>query len=113
MEGYSLIHSNAQYYAAIRERLFKECALLVITAVAAVGLFLYLRKRAAELSFVEGSLFLLRRIPVDLRIFVLFFAVFCAVVLAISVSFFRCLFVPSSSLSSGWNRSPQPTLRSA
>jgi len=88
VEGYSLIHSNAQYYAAIRERLFKECALLVITALAAVGLFLYLRKRAAELSFVEGSLFLLRRIPVDLRIFVLFFAVFCAVVLAISVSFF-------------------------
>ncbi|MEJ8544342.1 sensor histidine kinase [Brevibacillus borstelensis] len=88
VEGYSLIQSNAQYFSSIRERLLKECALLVISAAAAIGLFLYLRRHAAELSFVEGFLSLLRRIPIDLRALVLLFAVLCAVELAFSVSFF-------------------------
>ncbi|QQE74336.1 sensor histidine kinase [Brevibacillus composti] len=88
-EGYSMVHSNAQYYMSIRERLFKECGLLVVMLAAAVGLFLHLRKHAGELSFVEGALTRFRRIPIDVRMLVLLFAIFCSLTLASVVSFFR------------------------
>ncbi|USG65557.1 ATP-binding protein [Brevibacillus ruminantium] len=89
VQGYSMIHSNAQYYSSIRLRLIKECVLLVMFVAATVALFFYLRRHAAELTFVDRTLALLRRIPIDVRMLVLAFAILCAYILASTVSFFQ------------------------
>lgn len=90
VEGYSQIHSDAIYYASIRERLLKECALLVVSSLAALLTFLYVRKQhVSELPIVAGSTAILRRIPLDVRIVLFVFGSLFTLLFGTVMPFFR------------------------
>lgn len=66
---YRQIIEDAAYYQSIRERLLKEIGLLIVSVIAAVALFRYLKQnQALEHPLVKRSQSLLRRIPLDIRL---------------------------------------------
>jgi len=67
--GYSRFQDDYTYALGIRERLLNECILLVVSVIAAVGLFVYLRKRSPwDFPLVDRCASLLRRVPLDARV---------------------------------------------
>ncbi|WP_421617389.1 sensor histidine kinase [Brevibacillus sp. TJ4] len=64
--------SDAIYYQSLRERLLKEIFVLVIGLIAAAALAWYLKEqKAAEHPIVVNSLAVMRRLPLDIRLFLL------------------------------------------
>lgn len=72
-DGYSQIHEDAIYYDSIRSRLLKECVLLAVSFLIVALLLWHMGlQKAGNLPMVEKSMGLLRRIPLDIRIVLLF-----------------------------------------
>jgi signal transduction histidine kinase len=66
--GYSRFQDDYAYALGIRERLLNECILLAVSVIAAVGLFVYLRKRSPlDFPLADRCASLLRRVPLDVR----------------------------------------------
>lgn len=89
IDGYSQIHADATYYNSVRERLLVECGLLTFTLlISGVLLWYTFTQKAVQLPVVEKNLGLLRRIPLDIRIILLFPAILIYLATAFSVNFF-------------------------
>ncbi|MDF2680807.1 MAG: sensor histidine kinase [Brevibacillus sp.] len=88
-DGYSQIHADATYYNSVRERLMVECGLLAFTLLISGVLLRYtFTQRAVQLPIVQRSLELLRRIPLDIRIILLFPAILIYLITAFDMNFF-------------------------
>lgn len=88
-EGYNQIQADAVYFDSLRERLLKECGLLIIVLSASAVLVWYASMTsAASLPVVTKSLSLLRRIPLDVRVVLLFPVVITYLVMIFSMRFF-------------------------
>ncbi|MDP4146407.1 MAG: sensor histidine kinase [Bacillota bacterium] len=69
VEGYSQTHENYNYYNSIKTRVIKEVILLVVSIIACVTILLYLKKtNRLSYNFVSKPLFILRKIPIELRL---------------------------------------------
>ncbi|MGG1658998.1 histidine kinase dimerization/phospho-acceptor domain-containing protein [Brevibacillus sp. NRS-1366] len=72
-KGYSQIEADAVYYDSIRDRLLKECALLTITLFISALLAWYgSMMKTAQHPIVMKCSAMFRRIPLDIRIALLF-----------------------------------------
>jgi signal transduction histidine kinase len=69
--GYNQMIASFNYYNSIRERIFKEIIMLIFTITAAVSILVYL-KRVNKLNLTIANTFtrIIRRIPLDLRMFI-------------------------------------------
>lgn len=89
IDGYSQIHADATYYNSVRERLMVECGLLAFTLlISGVLLWYTFTQKAVQLPIVQRSLELLRRIPLDIRIILLFPAIMIYLITAFDMDFF-------------------------
>ncbi|NEW04942.1 HAMP domain-containing histidine kinase [Paenibacillus sp. SYP-B3998] len=69
--GFSQIHADYMYFNSIRERLFKEIAMLVVNSLLIGGLFLYMKKNYAFRFLLENMpTNRLRQIPLDVRLLI-------------------------------------------
>lgn len=88
-DGYSQIHADATYYNSVRERLVVECVLLAATLLPGAALLWYtVTHKAVQLPVVQKSSALLRRIPLDIRIVLLFPAMLIYMTTAFHTNFF-------------------------
>ncbi|MED4583655.1 sensor histidine kinase [Brevibacillus choshinensis] len=88
-DGYSQIHADATYYNSVRERLMLESALLAATLLISAFLVWYtVKHQAVQLPVVQKNLAVLRRIPLDIRIILLFPAILIYLITAFDMNFF-------------------------
>ncbi|GED30129.1 HAMP domain-containing sensor histidine kinase [Brevibacillus centrosporus] len=88
-EGYSQIHADATYYNSVRERLMLEYALLTATLlISGVLLWYTYTRKAAQLPVIQKSLAFMRRIPLDIRIVLLFPIILIYMAVAFGSTFF-------------------------
>ncbi|MED1952102.1 sensor histidine kinase [Brevibacillus centrosporus] len=88
-EGYSQIHADATYYNSVRERLMLEYALLTATLlISGVLLWYTYTRKATQLPVIQKSLAFMRRIPLDIRLVLLFPLILIYFAVAFGSTFF-------------------------
>ena len=88
-DGYSQVHADAAYFDAKRDRLRGEVVLLIVTLLSTAVLCWFLhRNKGIEQPIVGKTLRLFRRIPLDIRILLLFPLGAAYLVMIFSLRFF-------------------------
>ncbi len=93
IEGYSQLHVNYRYYNEIRERLFIEIFLLILVTGLAIFLFIQMKKKnLLDLTYVDQIGRFYRKVPLDIRAFILFVYSLGMIGYAVEISFFNSPF---------------------
>ncbi|AYB40630.1 sensor histidine kinase [Brevibacillus laterosporus] len=83
------IYTDYTYYLSIRDRLIKECIVGIVSFVGLIWIGIYLVKKKQELlPTIERMAQIIRRIPIDIRIFLLGIVSLITLISSIQTSFF-------------------------
>ena len=88
-KGISRFQADYTYFLSIRERLWKEVVLGAVCLAAGIGLYAVLRRRDGGFDlYPEARAWVKRKVPVDIRAAICFFAVFLPLLNGLSDSLF-------------------------
>lgn len=96
IEGYSQIHANYKYYNSIGTRISYEVLILIISVFVLGPLAVYLKKNPGlYVKSLEKALSLLRKIPLDFRLFAFLIFIIITFAYELSTSFFYLPITPN------------------